>query len=332
MAETPNITFICCVESGPLEDQTVRMIESLRRWGGRVANAPVTAVTPRVGPGLARHTRQALDRLNARYIRCARKSGYSWFVFLNKPQALIVGEEACTTETVCWLDSDLLIVGEPDQLFLSASEDFTACASDQEMATTGPDNPFHPLWEQHCKTLGLNIEDLPWIVTESDKKRIRLYWNGGLFVYRRSTGFANHYLQTCLGLLESRITSAAPGYSLGIDEMSAIGLAMIQHGLRWRPLPDSHNHPVCSQGHEERYNAAQFQAARIIHYHDAMWPHFWPTFMRCLRGAHPEVAAWLEQLGPMKNAAPLSSRVWTKLLAYYRGNQASAYHRTCRVL
>src|SRR5205085_1505515 len=69
MAEQPQISFICCVESGPLEDQTVRMVESLRRWGGRLAEAPVVAVTPRFGPPLARTTRRALDRLSARHVR-----------------------------------------------------------------------------------------------------------------------------------------------------------------------------------------------------------------------------------------------------------------------
>jgi hypothetical protein len=332
MADTPSITFICCVESGWLEDQTVRMIESLRRWGGRLADAPVLAVTPRFGPPLARATHQALERLKARHVRAPARGDYAWFQFLNKPRALLAGEALATTETACWLDSDILVVGEPDQLVLGPEEDFAACASDQEMATTGPENPFHPLWEQHARTLGLALDDLPWITTEVDRKRIRLYWNGGLFVYRRSTDFARRYMETCVRLLDSRVTTQAQGYSLGINEMSAIGFAMVKYKLRWRALPDSHNHPVCSRGHEERYREANLRAARIVHYHDAMWPHFWDEFLRCLRATHPEVAAWLEGLGPMRNGAPLPCRVLTKVLGYYRGKQASAYERSCKVV
>jgi hypothetical protein len=332
MADTPPTTFVCCVESGALEDQTVRLVESLRRWGGRLADAPVVAVTPRFGPPLSGTTRRALDRLKVRHVRYRYKGGFTWFQFLNKPLALIAGEEVTTTETVCWLDSDILVVGEPEQLILGANEDFAACASDKEMGTTGPDDPFYTLWQQHCKTLGLDIEDLPWITTENDRECIRLYWNGGIFVYRRSTGFASHYLQTCLRLLNSRVTTETPGYSVGINEMSAIGFAMIQHGLRWRALPDSHNHPVCSRGHEERYDEACLRAARIVHYHDAMWPHFWSEFLKCVRVTHPEVAAWLDVQGPMKNGAPLYCRVMTKVLGYYRRKQATAYKRSCRVI
>lgn len=47
------ITFVCCVESGLLENQTVRMIESLRRWGGRLRESPIFAVTPRIGSPLS---------------------------------------------------------------------------------------------------------------------------------------------------------------------------------------------------------------------------------------------------------------------------------------
>jgi hypothetical protein len=332
MAENLPITFICCVESGSLEDQTVRMIESLRRWGGRLADAPVVAVTPRFGPPLARATRRALDRLRAQHVRCSSEDGYAWFPFLNKPRALVAGEAQTTTATVCWLDSDILVAGEPDQLLLKDNVDFAACASDREMGTTGPENPFHALWEENCKTLGMTIDDLPWITTEVDRQRIRLYWNGGIFVYRRSTGFARHYLDTCLRLLDARVTSERPGYSLGLNEMSAIGFAMVRQGLRWRALPDSHNHPVCSGGHEERYNEDRLRAARIVHYHDALWPHFWPEFLKCMRATHPAVATWLEGLGPMKNGAAFYWRAMTKLLGYYRRKQASAYQRSCRVL
>ena len=40
-----DITFICCVESGFLESQTVLMIESLRRYGGAYKDLPIIAMT-----------------------------------------------------------------------------------------------------------------------------------------------------------------------------------------------------------------------------------------------------------------------------------------------
>ena len=131
MTVSSQITFVCCVESGWLEAQTLRMIESLRRWGGQFANAPVFAVTPRFGPPLADKTLQTFNKLNVKYLRCHEKREYSWYPFLNKPCALIAAEKHSTSEHIAWLDSDLLIVVEPNQMSLNEGEDFLACASDK---------------------------------------------------------------------------------------------------------------------------------------------------------------------------------------------------------
>jgi hypothetical protein len=63
------ITFVCCVESGLLENQTVRMIESLRRWGGQLRESPIFAVTPRMGLPLSRQTHRDFERLGVEYLR-----------------------------------------------------------------------------------------------------------------------------------------------------------------------------------------------------------------------------------------------------------------------
>jgi hypothetical protein len=327
----PSISFVCVVESGFLEPQTVRLVESLRRWGGRMAGAPIIAVTPRFGPPLARVTHQALDRLGVRHVRATR-SNYVWFPYLNKARALVVAEAITTTETICFLDSDMIIAGEPDQLILNADEDFACCAPEQEMGTTGPDSRFHSLFEQHCKTVGMTIDDLPWITTETDRKRIRLYFNAGVIVYRRTTAFVNSWEENCVRVLDSHVISDGPGFHLGVAEQAAIGFAVLKLKLRWRALTDSHNYPMCPAGHDQRYSEAKLREARIIHYHEFMWPAFWPTFMKCMHATYPEVADWLESLGPMKNLAPLPYRVLTKILNYSRKKQASTYRRSCKVI
>lgn len=326
------ITFVCCVESGPLEVQTVRMIESLRRWGGRLANAPIVAVTPRFGPPLARKTLQTFEKFDVRYLRHSGKTQYSWFHFLNKPLALVAAEEYTNSETLCWLDSDLLILSEPDKLLMNEGEDFLGCHSDKEMGTTGPDDPFEPLWKESCRVVGLELDDLPMVVTEQDQQKIRLYWNGGIFVYRRSTGFAEQYLRTCLRLMDARYASKASGYSVGFNEMSAIGLAMVKSGLAWRSLPYSHDYIMSSLTHNIWYSEDSLKEAKIIHYHDAMWMWFWPTLIECLQATHPDVAEWLAPLGPMKNEAALPWRAMSRSLKYLRGHSRQAYQKSCRAV
>ena len=333
MTESPQITFVCCVDSGWLEPQTVRMIESVRRWGGRFANAPIVAVTARFGFPISQKTRQVFEKFNVEYIHFWAKHPYTWMPYLNKPNALLAVEERSTTEFIGWLDSDLLFLKEPNLLILNEEEDFVACAADKNVGTAGPGDPYEPYWREICQAIGINIEDLPWVTTEMEGKPIRLYWNSGIFVYRRSTNFARHYLETCLKLIDARLVPNVPGkFQIGINEQTALGFAMFKEQLRWRALPYSHNYTMSPLIHSEWYNPKQLKEARILHYHDCMWPNFWPEFIKCLDVTHTEVASWLDSIGPMKNEAPLQWRATNKLLNHFRSRKEAVYKKLCRVI
>lgn len=332
MSSPPSLTFVCCVESGPLEVQTVRMIESLRRWGGAFAKVPVIAVTPRAGPRLASSTLACFERHQVRYLREETTAPYRWFKFYNKPLALAAAERLADTESVGWLDSDMIVAAEPEKLRLEPGEDFLGCASDKEMGSGGAGDAFEPLWQANCRALGIEADALPWVTTEREGQKIRVYWNGGIFIYRRSTEFGRHYLDTCTRLLDARNRTSASGFSIGINEMSAIGIAMHLRKMAFRPLPFSHDFIMSSLTHAKWYREEQLRGATMIHYHDAMWPWFFDTFVQCLRATHPPIAEWLAALGPMRNEASLPRRVWSKLLKRLREKQEKDYVASCRVV
>src|SRR5262249_55866667 len=110
----PSATVVCCVEAGPLETTTLWMVESLRRWGGRFAQAPVIAVTPRFGPSLRHSTLRKFDDLHVQYVRKNVARKYSWYNFLNKPLSLNVAEEHAKTDIMVWLDADVFVTGAPE--------------------------------------------------------------------------------------------------------------------------------------------------------------------------------------------------------------------------
>lgn len=333
MTETPPITFVCCVDSGWLEAQTVRMIESLRRWGGRFANAPIVAVTARFGFPLSQQTRRIFEKFDVEYIHFWAEHPYTWMPYLNKPNALRAVEQRTTSEFIGWLDSDLLFLSEPNQLILSDEEDFVACAADKNVGTSGLNDPYDPYWREICQVVGINIDNLPWVTTAMEGKPIRLYWNSGIFVYRRSTNFAKHYLENCLKLIDARLVPNVPGkFQIGINEQTALGFAMFKEQLRWRALPYSHNFTMNPLTHDDWYKEEQLKEAKVTQYHNSMWPDFWPTFIGCLRNTHPEVTDWLCSLGPMKNETPLQWRVTSKVLEHFRSQQDTAYRKLCRAV
>lgn len=326
-----SVSFVCCVESGPLEVGTVRLVESLRRFGGRYAQAPVFAVTPRFGPPLARRTYESFARLGVEYVRTASHSKYAWFKFFNKPRAVFEADQRANTDVMCWLDSDLLILGEPDALALEGV-DFVASASDKEMGTCGPGDRYEPIWRSLCSTVGLEVEQLPWVKTELEDVRMRLYWNGGFFAYRRSSQFGRHYLSYVEKLLDAQVITNEPGYSTGINEMAALGLAVVKEGISFRSLPFPFNYPMSSKTPAEWYSPERLAQVKVLHYHDAMWPWFFSSFVERLQPAHAEVARWLAPLGPMKNEASPPARVWSRALRSYRDARERAYQSSCRIV
>jgi len=326
-----SVSFVCVVESGWLESQTVRLIESLRRHGGRFANAPIYAVTPRFGPPLRRATHDTFERHVVRRLRSSMPSSYEWFTAIAKPRALAMAEEQATTEVMCWLDSGLLILSSPDALQLT-NEDFAACASDKEMGTSGPGDVLEPLWLELCKAAGVSIDALPWLTTENDHKRIRAYWSGGFFAYRRATGFGREYLRTCHALLDAKVVSAAPGYSTGINEISALGLTAARLKLRWRALPNFYNYPFGPKVPPEWYTPERAKEVKVMRYHDAMQPWYWPTFIERLSASHPDAAAWIRPLGAMTVETSLPNRLLGRALQELRNRREAAYRATCRTV
>src|SRR5919201_856269 len=120
-------TFVFSIESGYIEGLTLLAIQSLRHFGGKMANLPVLAITPRFGPTLARETRRQLDELGVTYLRSDAPHPLAWYMYLTKPLVLTLAEEYLSSEQIFWLDSDILVAAEPELLWLEPEIDFAGC-------------------------------------------------------------------------------------------------------------------------------------------------------------------------------------------------------------
>jgi hypothetical protein len=326
-----SITFVCCVESGPLEEPTIRLAESLRRFAGAFASEPLIAVTPRPGPPLSRQTLNTFDKLEVQYIRFNPESPYSWYSFLNKPLALAHVEQLRSSESMCWLDSDLIVMDEPNLLTLSMDEDFLACVSEfKNNGTDGRDDEHEPYWRKVSEIIGVDLDSIPYVTTPMDQKTIRAYFNGGVFVYRRDTAFGRSYLRACVDILDSRVSCRSSG--IFFTEQVALGLTAFRIGLRFRELPLAYNYPIGGSVPACFLSAWALKNAQILHHHDAMWPTLWPRFMRHLEEAQPGAHDWLMTKGPLANRSPLLWRGLGKALRMWREAQRRRFCDGCRAL
>jgi hypothetical protein len=166
------------------------------------------------------------------------------------------------------------------------------------------------------------LSDLPWVTTHLDQTRIRLYFNSGVFAYRRTTELGRELRDMLTTVLSRRIR--LPGSASRVVEQVLLTPLVIRHGLRWTGLPFTHNHTMASYL-PEYYRPEAFRMARIVHYHDSMERHFWPTFLQRLGAEHPEVAEWLRPLGPIENRASPPARALSEVLRVERGVRRRAY-------
>ena len=248
MANEPSsICFVACVESGPLEAQTVRLARehpAFRRRARRRRDPGHHA--PLRPAALARNAPAASSELGVRHERLASHPRYAWYHYLNTPIALAAAEELTDAEILCWTDSDLLFMGEPTELLLEPEIDFIAGSTDNGVVgTTGPDSPHEADWRRLCELLDIDIDGLPWVTTQLEKERIRLYFQAGVFAYRRGIGFSRFYLEMCDARARpagSASRTAAENYT----DQVCLGLAAHKMGLRWRQLDPTHNFPMAS--------------------------------------------------------------------------------------
>jgi hypothetical protein len=304
----------------------VRMVESLRLFGGRLSDAPVIAITARLGPPLAPETLARFDELGITYIR-RRHLARSWNRFIGKVRGLEEIDHLASTGTLALVDCDLLFLAEPTELILPSGVDVAACHPDNGIVgSTGPDSPFEPSWRLACEAVGLDVEALPWVSPWDGSDPVRFYVNSGVVVLRRGSGLPQEWHRCVDALLDHHVLF--PGWGDYFADQVALGLAILRSGLVWRPLPLSHNYGVANTL-PLAWHSPELAEARILHYHDQLWPKHWDDSLVYLRQAHPEVTEWLEPQGPILDTVTRSGaairyalripRALTRRLHRFRG-------------
>lgn len=315
-----NVTFVCCIESGSLEQMTIRMVASLRFWGGKYKDATIIAVRPRRGAPLSKEVLKALEYYKVMYLS-SNVNSQSWFKYMNKPHALNLADEYVQTEYMCWLDSDIIFLGEPFKTVNSLDDDFYACASDKNIGSTGEEDKFDPYWQHLCAELNLDVNLMPWVVTEYESHKIRLYFNSGVFLYRKSITFSKQYLNFCQRILNSKISNSESG--MFFTDQVALGLTVYAMNLSYTALPLADNFPINGKkvlaGHDFNGDIS------ILHYHDMMWENNWYKLLKIIEKRNPESLVWLNELGPVKNSSMIFNKILSKLFSGYRDLKLKFY-------
>jgi len=315
---SPSTTFLFNIESGYLESQTILAVECLRRFGGKFADAPVLAVTPRLGASLTRDTQRRLDELEVTYIKQNLGHPYSWYTYINKPLAAMLAEDSASTEQIIFLDSDTLVLAEPELLWLEHDIDFAICSTIKGMGSSGSRDKYEPFWLALCQHYGIDIDQLPWIVTGFDRERVRFRLHSGVFVFRRNLGLGQAWVKACEKMLASRISyrkQSFPG-----DDV-ALAFAVVELNLRWQLLPVSYNYQITP--HSRTYQREQLKLAQILHYHHTLdKPDECTWALMEMEDQLPDIYNWIKNRVPLeKKVGGFQRMLFRRLLNQWRNLQ-----------
>lgn len=258
-----SLRIVCCVEAGRLEAETVLMCGSLRRFGGRLAGAPVSAYRPRAGDALTEATRSRLVELDVDLVEDELNTEHAFHPIANKLYAAADAESRYGEDSIAVLDSDSVFMAEPAQLELAGGLDAAAAPVGKvSEGTTGPGHDNEDYWQGLYSLVG--VGEPPWIETALRGRRIRGYWNSGLVAARRSEGLLGEWL----GLFRRLLDEERLPPSGRIDSIDQISLALVfaRRPNRIETLPWPYNYRITRRG-RYRDPAGSASLSDLVHIH-----------------------------------------------------------------
>jgi hypothetical protein len=316
------IAFIACLERGSLEEQTILLCRSIRRFAGRYRDAPIYTFQPREGAEISPQTLAVLEQLGVshsteRLNREFKESGY-----VNKIMVSARAEEVLKEEVLVFVDSDTIMTGEPLELDLPMRCDAAALpVNNRRLGSTGPGDTNEPYWQRMYDICGVEKRDA-FVKTVIDEQYIRPYFNSGLIAVRRSAGLFTQWKSDFLRLIKAGCISEATGIT-GMDEFS-LAVSLGRAIDRMRILDLRYNYPLqllIRPALHSPFREAQLED--LIHVHYRFWlnhPDFWKLVQPPLN-QDSEIVQWLNQYLPLK---PVIDDAW---IAEMRRTPGQNIHR-----
>jgi hypothetical protein len=299
-SERPSLAFLLCVETGGLEQQSLLLARSIRRWAGDRAGEAIHAFRPRVGPRLGAETYSGLEELGVVLHEEVLNRDHHDYVHVNTTYAMLWAEEHLDAEIIVWCDSDKVFLSEPSSFDLPPGIDAAATGpyyhSRNGPKSAGPGDPFDPYWHRLYELAGVTAE--PYLTALTDGRRVRAFWNGGLIVFRRSAGLAREWLQ-----LFERVLGVGHVPERGILNLDQLTLAAM---LARRPeaveeLDRTYNHNLALRASlPEPQRSYELADLVSVHYHG------WFNRVNFLGDLRPELDRdseryrWLDQFLPLE--------------------------------
>lgn len=188
---------VWCPDDGALSG-AVLLAESLRRFGGALAGAPLRVLLP---PALGAAAPAALDRLSAfgaeRADAPEPTADEAWWFYGGKARAAAAAEAEAAGRAgiLAWVDDDTVWLDEPAPLRLPAGIELGWRPVMHRNVGSPAGEPLDAVWSRVCRLLDCPPEALFEVRTVADGEPLRAYLNAGCLALRPEAGLLGRWAE-----------------------------------------------------------------------------------------------------------------------------------------
>jgi hypothetical protein len=281
------IACIMCTEGGLLEQESLLMVESFRKYAGNMKDIPIYSFHVREQNDVSPETIQRLKSFDVQHQKIVLNNKYPDYPLANKPFLCAYAEQTIDAEILVFLDSDLVFFSEPTEFLLPQGYDVGIRPEHHKMiGSEGINDPNEEYW-MHLYNLA-GVKDLDkFITTTVDRKIIRPFWNSGVVAVRSSAGIFTAWQQTIEKLLEEGTSVNSKNFYY---EQSALSATICAQVDRVWQFATGYNYPIHS--HNQIIAAERLDSLdRVICIHDHLFrsrtenyrERTWVKTLKCLK-------------------------------------------------
>ncbi len=190
------MTFAFMIYPGKLAWQSCLLAESIRTFGGQMADTPIWVLVPQTTNSLATEIKHKLEALQVRLIPFILDETVQSFPFAAKVVAAAGAERAAvreSSEQLVWMDTDSLVIQDPSALLLEKNKQLGYRPVDHTLIGQLWDAPLDAFWGQIYEKCGVPAKRPFPMLSSVDEKRIRPYFNAGMLVTRPENHLLNNW-------------------------------------------------------------------------------------------------------------------------------------------
>lgn len=226
----------------------LRLIHSLRRFGGRLNGSPVSICVPR--ELFARAAAAEIADAAAQILPVDLPPSHRWLLYSGKVYAAAAAEASAGSDApLAWLDCDTIVLDEPREFLLPPGFALAFRPVMHNRSGSLYDLPPNAYWTRIYDLLDLDRDLLFPMLSQADEQKIRAYFQAGSLVVNPAAGILQDWPEAFEQLARDPVLNemCRVDRTLNVFLHQAALVGAVLHGVRGKvmiELSEKYSYPV----------------------------------------------------------------------------------------